>query len=296
MFYHGVTLLGLFLAAHGEPGVDLSHDQNALFRAAVADGLTVGGKTVRLSEPTFTDGQSAAAQRKAFVAIAGSERAADGMLRDSVTAPHILRLHDTAAEGQTIRAGDASFVVRAELDRIDPAEAFAKPTSAPVEAGNMRFDGRVLSASDLEKTNAKASGKNEWYSHTRGRLLDRIAVESTSRVVVSRSSESIIVAARTDPRFDHNGHWPNQWSTIKVKGSEDVAGPAQPYAGGVGYVKITKLKGNRDALIVETHFAFAEPKDWFGGGPILRSKLGIITEDQIRRLRRELAKPANKTR
>jgi hypothetical protein len=42
-------------------------------------------------------------------------------------------------------------------------------------------------------------------------------------------------------------------------------------------------------LLVEAHFAFAEPRAWFDGAPILRSKLSLIAQDQIRRLRRELA-------
>jgi hypothetical protein len=42
--------------------------------------------------------------------------------------------------------------------------------------------------------------------------------------------------------------------------------------------------------MVEMHMAFVEPDGWFQGNPILRSKFGAVAQDQIRSLRRELAK------
>ena len=36
--------------------------------------------------------------------------------------------------------------------------------------------------------------------------------------------------------------------------------------------------------------AFVEPNEWFQGAPILRSKFSVIAQDQIRSLRRELAR------
>ena len=42
-------------------------------------------------------------------------------------------------------------------------------------------------------------------------------------------------------------------------------------------------------LFVEAHFVFTEPHDWFEGAPVLRSKISLIAQDRIRKLRRELA-------
>ena len=53
---------------------------------------------------------------------------------------------------------------------------------------------------------------------------------------------------------------------------------------------MTRLAGLATAVVVEVHFAFAEPLAWFEGDPILRSKFGLIAQDQVRRLRRELLK------
>ena len=55
-------------------------------------------------------------------------------------------------------------------------------------------------------------------------------------------------------------------------------------------MKVSRLATVPGALLVEAHFAFSEPQAWFDGAPILRSKIGVVAQDQIRGLRRELAK------
>ena len=64
----------------------------------------------------------------------------------------------------------------------------------------------------------------------------------------------------------------------------------QPYAGGISYAKISRVAFQPTALFVEMHVAFVEPDGWFQGAPILRSKFSVAAQDQIRTLRRELAK------
>ena len=58
---------------------------------------------------------------------------------------------------------------------------------------------------------------------------------------------------------------------------------------------MTRWKADPKIAIVEVHFAFAEPRAWFGGAPILRSKIALVAQDQIRRLRRELAERRSRT-
>jgi hypothetical protein len=270
---------------------DAGHDGNPVFRDVVARGLTAGGTTVKLPAPTFRDGQSADEQKAALREVAGSTRGAEEMLQESISAPHRLKLRDDKAQGATLRSGDLVFVLRGvDLDSIKPDEAFRQAKSKPVEAANMRFEARVLSPDDLKGSPASPSGSDEWFTHATGRLLDRISVESTDRVVASRSADSLVFAAQTDPRFGPDAKLPNRWSTIEPKATGDAFGPPQPFAGGIGYVKITRLKGLNKAAVVEIHFAFAEPLAWFQGDPILRSKFGIVAQDQVRRLRRELQK------
>lgn len=270
---------------------DQTHDKNPVLRAAIDEGLSVGGASVKLPEPTFRDGQAADDQRAALRMVAGSDRAAEEMLQPSISAPHRLKLNDTKAEGATLRSGDLFFVLRGvDLDAIRPDEAFRQTRSGPIEAANMRFEARILTPDELKGTPASSPAEGEWFTHASGRLLDRIGVESTDRVIASRSADSLAFAAKTDARFGPDAKLPNRWSTIEPKATGDAFGPPQPFAGGIGYVKMTRLAGLEKAVVVEVHFAFAEPTAWFGGEPILRSKFGLIAQDQVRRLRRELQK------
>jgi hypothetical protein len=158
----------------------------------------------------------------------------------------------------------------------------------------MRFETHLLSAEDLKARSLgetdSSDARAEWYTHLTGLLLDKIHVEATTRVFATRSAESVVVASSTARAFDSDEKFPNRWWPIVRKGGRDEAGPAKTYAGGISYVKISRLAWKPEALLVEAHFAFAEPKAWFDGAPILRSKLTLIAQDQIRRLRRELAK------
>ena len=58
----------------------------------------------------------------------------------------------------------------------------------------------------------------------------------------------------------------------------------------MSYAKISRLDLKPRAILVEMHMAFVEPDGWFQGAPILRSKFSVVAQDQVRSLRRELAK------
>lgn len=275
----------------GYPEQASGHEGNPVYAELLAKGFTAGGKSVMLPQPMFRDGQSAEDQHRTLRTLTGSDRAVEAFLRDSVTAPFILKLRDEKAEGLTIRAGDLFFAVRVDPGTLQPADLFRRDDTAAVEAGNMRFQAHVLKADDFQGGPVKPPGEHEWFIHTNGRLLDRIAVEATNRLTSSRAGESVVVAAKTDHRFDGDDRWPNAWRTVSrtatSNGKQTAA--ARPYPGGVGYVKISRLQGIAGAAVAEVHFVFAEPHAWFDGQPTLRSKFSLIAQDQIRRLRREIA-------
>jgi hypothetical protein len=62
----------------------------------------------------------------------------------------------------------------------------------------------------------------------------------------------------------------------------------------VGYAKVSRLAFQPETLFVEIHGAFAEPKRWFNGHGILKSKITVVASDKIRELRREIAKKQKK--
>lgn len=268
-----------------------AHQSNPVYRDLMEHGWTVEEKKITFPAAKLGDGLSKTEQQRLLAEIAGSERAVPDFLRPSVTAPHVLRLHDDkTGSGDVIRGGSLWFVVHADLDAIDPADISRKSSdSRPVEAGNMRFETKLLEPAALERRSIKPASADrearEWFVHLTGRLLGRIHVEDTDRVTASRSAESWIVAARTDGRFDRDPEYGNRWSPLD--GGE--AKP-KPFAGGASYVKITRLAASPGALLVESHFAFLEPRPWFDGAPILRSKISLVAQDRIRELRRDLEK------
>ena len=69
-----------------------------------------------------------------------------------------------------------------------------------------------------------------------------------------------------------------------------VVAPNQTVRGRGELLKITRLSAVPGALLVEVHFLFTEPQEWFDGAPILRSKISLVAQDRIRSLRSELAK------
>jgi hypothetical protein len=269
------------------------HAKNPVLAAVVREGVDLGGDKVRLPAPLLKDGQEADVQRTALLEVAGSERALTDLLRDSVTAPFILKVHDRKAEDGTVRRVDLWFIVRGDLERIDPAGVAAQASGRSVGAGNMEFQDRLLTPEELKpRGRSVLSGRelSRWFAHVNGRLLDRIEVGATSEVVASRTAESLVIASRTDRAFDAPGPLANRWRGLGQGG----AGPDRGYPGGISYARIGRLMQPEGALVVELHAAFIEPHAWFQGAPILRSKFAPIAQDQIRRLRRELQKERSK--
>jgi hypothetical protein len=285
-------LLGTSACAQA-PDLEPEHRANLVFASLVSEGFEIDGKSRRWSAPLLKDGQTAEAQRAAMRTLVANDREVDELLRNSVTAPQVVKVRDEPAHGSNLlRAADAWFVVHADLRSIDPEKAARAPgKTEPVEVGNMRFSTALLEPADIKAAGLPDSKPGqEWFVHSESRLLDRIHVESTDQAFLTRSEESVVVATRTSRAFDRNERFGNRWWPIKSERGRDQAGKSEVYAGGAGYVKISKLKLKEGALLVEAHFTFAEPKAWFDGAPILRSKLVLVAQDQVRRLRRDLAK------
>jgi len=280
------------------PSVEPGHAPNAVYRELLDGKLRFAGAADPIAAPTLVDGSTADQQAAALLKVAGSAEKLKELVKDSVTAPFILRPPQDRKTpgGDTIRGVDLWFIIHADLDAIDPARLGEQP--GPVEAGNMRFEGRTLPADALKARKVEAAPKDEWYAHLSGLLLDRIQVEVTDRVVASRTAGSLVVASRTADAFDHDRgekDLPNHWLNVFPGGKGQVPGSyAHRYPGGGGYAKISRLEGVPGALLVELHAAFVEPKEWFQGAPILRSKIALVAQDRIRKLRRDLGKARGK--
>src|SRR5205814_1186239 len=97
-------------------------------------------------------------------------------------------------------------------------------------------------------------------------------------------------------RFGDDPEFPNRWRPIsRDDDGKPVLGEAHPYGGAGAYIKITRLAEPAGALFVEYHLVFTEPKGWFGGANLLRSKVPILTQSEVRAFRRELGKAKSRS-
>jgi hypothetical protein len=291
MLIHGMLLATSLLH---QVSVEPAHRKNQVYALVVEKGMKVDGETITLPRPLLLDAQDAEEQRAALSQVAGSDSRLEELFRDSITAPYIIKVHDRKAPEATIRAVDLWFVVYADLKEADPAQEAARTDQKEVEAANMWFRSRILKADELRAAGIQprvgTSGEDTWYGHLHARLLDRIEFEVTNQVVATQSKDSIVVASHTDPAFDKKGPNRNFWKAIAKPGTAEASGSATPYPGGISYAKISRVAFKSGALLVEMHAAFVEPTEWFSGAPILRSKFSVVAQDQIRSLRRELAR------
>ena len=56
------------------------------------------------------------------------------------------------------------------------------------------------------------------------------------------------------------------------------------------YLKITKLAEPAGAVFAEQHITFVEPHGWFDGENLLRSKLPLSVQENVRSTRKEFIK------
>ena len=137
----------------------------------------------------------------------------------------------------------------------------------------------------------------EYFLYTTFNLFDRVEVSTTRFCMATKTPAGVIVAAKVDPRFAKDKQYPNQWREIDQERSGVVQlGPPHPYSGAAFYAKVTRLITPKDAIFVEFHQVFYEPRAWFDEDDNLmpfelrkiipfevkqfRIKLAIATQDQ----------------
>jgi hypothetical protein len=264
----------------GLGGNGLASLQAATFASFLNQKLTDGPTVCELAGPRFIDDQAEDEQAAVLREIAGSARAIDEFLRDSVTAPHILRIHDVAGETTVFRVSDLYFCLPVAFEKLATDQLNLGLRKRAFEAGNIRVEAEAADLAAPESANPRRV-------RLACRILDRIQVDSTVVVQSDRTPQSIRVWAQPEP--GPNPQTPSStWRSIVRHGQKETISESHPFGGSFGYAKLTKLRAHPDRVVVEAHFAFAEPKAWFDGAPILRSKLSLIAQDEIRRLRREL--------
>jgi hypothetical protein len=259
-----------------------------LYQTILDQGLVVGPTTVKLPPPCLRDGMTDPERKAALKAVV--DLPLNEFLRDSVNAPFQIKIRDVPYPGGVVRVVDLWFAVHADLDEVNLDDLAGKEgQGGKTEAGNMSFSVRTLGEAELNGRPKGAEGSLDRFILSRGVLLDRIDVTTINHVVASKGGGALVIASLTDPSFKE-GELASHWAPIPGPGdSKKDAGAPRPYEGSAGYSWIGRVSDKPSVLLVESHIAYAEPKAWFNGASILRSKFGLVAQDQIRKLRRELA-------
>ena len=98
-------LLALWLVLQAQPSNDIEpvHESNPVYVEAIRSGFHANGAAVKLPGPILQDGLDAGQQHEALLKLSGSERALEDLLRDSVTAPFLLKVRDQKTSDATLR-------------------------------------------------------------------------------------------------------------------------------------------------------------------------------------------------
>ncbi|HEY5310958.1 MAG TPA: hypothetical protein VIK18_00515, partial [Pirellulales bacterium] len=254
------------------------------------------GAHVKLPPPTLADGLAAADQQLAIKQIAGPSHPLEALVRRSVVAPLVLKISNLdSATSQTLKIYqvDLWFVAYGSLDRIGDEqflkqqfEAEVSSSAEPSSPGLRAFSSEELAARHLTLSSDERLFAGKLVLFDRVRLNLAILAEQT------RGSESVLVALMPDRRLDGDPQYPNTWEKLMRDSANKLeAEKPQPYRAAGGYVKATRLAEPSGAVFIEYHMAFEEPRSWFEGANLLRSKLPLICQDGVRKFRRRIAGP-----
>jgi hypothetical protein len=292
MFAQAIVLASLCLGA--------AHDENPVLQQLIEAGVPVGsGAPLKLTAPTMPDGLDAAGQQKAIKSISDANHPVDALLRKSVVSPFQLtiRSEENATGETTGKRVDIWFVVYGDLPTITKEGFLEERFSLGADEetrGSPPSKAVMLSDAELKNRNIEITttdGQREGFAYASFSLFNRVQVSGTGHVFQTRSKASVLIASLLAPRFAEDPDYANRWAALDRddKGVLTV-GASHPYAGYGSYVKVTELIEPQGALFVEYHLVFDEPKAWFRGANLLRSKLPLMVQDNIRKFRRELAK------
>jgi len=285
-----VFLLVLTSLAITAPTAKDHESANPLYKALLDPGLLVGpNANARFPAPTMPDGLDAAKQKAIIETLIKDDYSFAEFTRKSVVAPQVLKLRDVSPSDPKApaRGVDVWFIAYGDLKALDDDKFLERL----VNAGKGEGKGGALTKDDLSKRKINlADEKRESYGHIEFDFLEKVHLKATGRVVWTRTDDSALVAGEIDPRFLNDKEFPNQWQSIIKEGGATKLGPTAPWSGAGFYLKITRLAEPAGALFVEQHIIFAEPGGWFDGANLLRSKLPIAVQSNVRSMRKEWAK------
>ncbi len=100
-----LILVPVWLLLQVQPGNDteLVHAGNPIYADAIRSGFHADGATIKFPGPILKDGLDASQQHEVLLKLSGSSTALADLLRDSVTAPFLLKVRDRKMTDATVR-------------------------------------------------------------------------------------------------------------------------------------------------------------------------------------------------
>ena len=256
---------------------------NPLLRQLLDKGL--------LPAPLMSEGMTAKEQQIVLEKAAGN-RPLDLFTKKSLAAPFALKINP-ATDSTGKRAGrltlDLAFIAFGDLDRVIKEDVLNQLIGTEAKKGKDVTDVMVLTADQLRMRGIeglKGADLEERYASLNIFLLDCVKITGVTRNVKTVGPTCVTLAMQLDQRFENDKQYPNRWRSYDPLA--ETFGPAQVYGGLAGYARVSRLAAPAGALFFELHVAFNEPEDWFGGANVLRAKLPLVIEQNVRKLRRKL--------
>jgi hypothetical protein len=271
--------------------------ENPVFTELTQKGVTMSdGSAVKLTPPIVPDGLDAAAQRAALAKAADARNPVQQLLQNSYYAPVIVKVRtvkQNEGEGPAVRTLDVWFVAHGDWKTLT-AKDFLESTMQTKDEGQSRIVSKSGALSDEEIAKRKLTattkeGREERFVYSTFSLLDRVEISATRFAVLASGKDSVLAAARLDPRFDKDPQYPNQWrALLRDERAEIKPGPPHLLAHSGGYAKITRLMEPAGAVFIEFHLVYEEPYGWFDGVNLVAQKARPMITEKVKTFRRKL--------
>lgn len=257
------------------------------------------------ADPRYAPDRLDAAQRQ----IAG-RRDWDTFTRNSVVAPihmELAYLQDPMQRRLGIRIHFA-FVLHTDIDRLRDPVAMQELLSAQQPSADEQgfqldpIDPQTLMDLRVSPGTSDVVDESVAYGWLKTTLLNKVLISAVLRSQRKDEDSFFTIAWKLDERFTQIDPVPidapqtpadsvvqprNEWRLSQRDDlGREVPGEPRPYQGVAGYLVVSRLVSVEGASLIEAEVILHEPVEWFGGSNLLRSKLPLILQESVRRLRR----------
>ncbi|MFO0911975.1 MAG: hypothetical protein U0795_03380 [Pirellulales bacterium] len=278
------------------PGVvRAAEDENGLLAELLKSGVQVSPRvTVRLPSPTLHEGMTAQQQRRAIESVAGDRYSWEALTRKSAVAPFVLKVTSNDDDPTvSARQIDLWFVAYGKLESLQ-GEQFLTDQLGSLEDDENEATAVLLTGEALtrRKLPVPVASSDPRFISAKVTLLEKVQIQATTRTVATSGQNHVLAASVLAAEFQKDAESPNVWRPlVRDASGKSTPGKAQPYDGLASYLQATRLQEPSGAMLLEYHLVFAEPRGWFNGSNLLRSKLPIVSQNLVRQIRRKLAEP-----